>query len=62
MSTPAHQDELTATVYDAVHSLSQFRKANFLLDTALALIDAGQYVNLFVEFTVSHLLLGMAPK
>ncbi|KAG6877479.1 hypothetical protein C0993_006947 [Termitomyces sp. T159_Od127] len=36
-------DELTTTVYGALHSLSQHNKANFLLDTALALIQAGKY-------------------
>ncbi|KAG6917132.1 hypothetical protein DXG01_003722 [Tephrocybe rancida] len=36
-------DELTTTVYDALHSLSQDNKANFLLDTSLALIKAGRY-------------------
>ncbi|KAK7057913.1 hypothetical protein R3P38DRAFT_2843621 [Favolaschia claudopus] len=40
MSSP---DELTATVFGAVQSLSNARKANLLLDTALALIAAGQY-------------------
>ncbi|KAJ7123748.1 hypothetical protein C8R44DRAFT_831289 [Mycena epipterygia] len=37
------QDELTATVFGAVQSLSNTRKANLLLDTALSLINAGQY-------------------
>ncbi|KAF8205773.1 hypothetical protein K438DRAFT_1818498 [Mycena galopus ATCC 62051] len=37
------QDELTATVFGAVQSLSNTRKANLLLDTSLALIGAGQY-------------------
>ncbi|KAJ7607504.1 hypothetical protein FB45DRAFT_993876 [Roridomyces roridus] len=37
------QDELTATVFGAVQSLSHLHKANLLLDTALALINAGQY-------------------
>ncbi|KAG2005529.1 hypothetical protein CC2G_001928 [Coprinopsis cinerea AmutBmut pab1-1] len=36
-------DELTSTVCNAIQSLTQSRKANFLLDTALALIDAGKY-------------------
>ncbi|KAG6876142.1 hypothetical protein C0992_000693 [Termitomyces sp. T32_za158] len=36
-------DELTTTVFDALHSLSKHNKANFLLDTALALIQAGKY-------------------
>ncbi|KAJ6554424.1 hypothetical protein B0H19DRAFT_1262788 [Mycena capillaripes] len=35
------QDELTATVFGAVQSLSNTRKANLLLDTSLALIGAG---------------------
>ncbi|KAJ7092432.1 hypothetical protein B0H15DRAFT_833910 [Mycena belliarum] len=39
----ASQDELTATVFGAVQSLSHTRKATLLLDTALALIKAGQY-------------------
>lgn len=44
MTTPIPQDELTSTVCGAVQQLTQHRKANFLLDTALALIDAGQSV------------------
>ncbi|KAF7345249.1 hypothetical protein MSAN_01901500 [Mycena sanguinolenta] len=36
-------DELTATVFGAVQSLSNTRKANLLLDTSLALIAAGRY-------------------
>ncbi|KAK7045361.1 hypothetical protein VNI00_007610 [Paramarasmius palmivorus] len=43
MSSPVPQDELTATVFDAVQLLPSIRKAKFLLDTALALIEAGQY-------------------
>ncbi|ESK82186.1 hypothetical protein Moror_14458 [Moniliophthora roreri MCA 2997] len=42
MSSSA-QDELTSTVFDAVQLLPSTKKANFLLDTALALIEAGQY-------------------
>jgi hypothetical protein len=42
MSTPILQDELTSTVCGAVQLLTQRRKASFLLDTALSLIDAGQ--------------------
>lgn len=38
------QDELTETVLQVVQSLSQHRKADLLLDTALALIKGGQYV------------------
>ncbi|KAH9851278.1 hypothetical protein C2E23DRAFT_831875 [Lenzites betulinus] len=37
------QDELTATVFGAVESLTQVRKANFLLETSLALIESGRY-------------------
>jgi hypothetical protein len=40
MSSP--HDELTSTVFGAIQQLNQHYKANFLLDTALALIDAGQ--------------------
>lgn len=36
-------DELTTTVYNAFNSLSQSHKANFLLETALTLIQSGQY-------------------
>ncbi|KAF9529918.1 hypothetical protein CPB83DRAFT_851811 [Crepidotus variabilis] len=43
MLSSATQDELTATVYGAVQQLTQVRKAAFLLETALALIEAGQY-------------------
>ena len=39
-----HNDELTSTVFGAIQQLNQHRKATFLLDTALALIDAGQWV------------------
>ncbi|KAG5720769.1 hypothetical protein E4T56_gene16926 [Termitomyces sp. T112] len=42
MSRPP-PDELTTTVFNALHSLSQQNKANFLLDTALGLIQAGKY-------------------
>ncbi|KIK66352.1 hypothetical protein GYMLUDRAFT_239320 [Collybiopsis luxurians FD-317 M1] len=37
------QDELTSAVFDALQNLVPSRKATFLLDTALALIAAGQY-------------------
>ncbi|KAJ3548644.1 hypothetical protein NMY22_g1192 [Coprinellus aureogranulatus] len=37
------QDELTSTVLNALNALPQVNKANLLLDTALALIDAGKY-------------------
>ncbi|THH26388.1 hypothetical protein EUX98_g7801 [Antrodiella citrinella] len=43
MSTPGSQDELTATVFGAIESLSPLRKATFLLENALALIEAGEY-------------------
>ncbi|KAF8800399.1 hypothetical protein BYT27DRAFT_7175403 [Phlegmacium glaucopus] len=43
MSSLLHHDELTSTVCGAIQQLNQHRKANFLLDTALALIEAGQY-------------------
>ncbi|KAH6912156.1 hypothetical protein BKA70DRAFT_1422877 [Coprinopsis sp. MPI-PUGE-AT-0042] len=36
-------DELTSTVCNAIQSLSQVHKAHFLLDTAVALIEAGKY-------------------
>ena len=41
---PSHaaQDELTQTVFGAVESLSQVRKAGFLLETSLALIESGR--------------------
>lgn len=43
MATSVPQDELTSTVFDAVQSLNQSRKADFLLDTSLALIEAGRW-------------------
>ncbi|TCD62325.1 hypothetical protein EIP91_007065 [Steccherinum ochraceum] len=43
MSTPGSQDELTATVFGAIETLSPLRKASFLLENALALIEAGEY-------------------
>ncbi|KAL0952649.1 hypothetical protein HGRIS_006893 [Hohenbuehelia grisea] len=43
MSLPNPQDELTSTVFGAIHSLPQARKANFLLETSLAMIQAGEY-------------------
>ena len=36
------QDELTAAVFGAVESLTAVKKANFLLDNALELIEAGK--------------------
>lgn len=47
MNTPQQQqqqDELTTTVFGAVEGLSQVRKAGFLLETSLALIESGRYV------------------
>ncbi|OBZ74310.1 hypothetical protein A0H81_05550, partial [Grifola frondosa] len=43
MTSQNTQDELTATVFGAVDSLSQERKASLLLETAVALIEAGRY-------------------
>lgn len=40
---PSFSDELTTTVFGAIQALPSSRKADFLLDTALGLIDAGQY-------------------
>lgn len=45
MITTAPQDELTRTVVDAVQALSQTKKAELLLDTALNLIVAGKWVD-----------------
>ncbi|KAL1682122.1 hypothetical protein EV122DRAFT_274569 [Schizophyllum commune] len=39
----APSDELTTTISDALGSLPLLNKASFLLDTALALIEAGKY-------------------
>lgn len=36
------QDELTAAVFGAVEALSAVKKANFLLENAFALIEAGK--------------------
>lgn len=38
------QDELTMTVFGAVEGLSQVRKAGFLLETSLTLIEGGRCV------------------
>ncbi|KAG7441240.1 uncharacterized protein BT62DRAFT_908730 [Guyanagaster necrorhizus] len=43
MSSPGPQDELTSTVFGAIQALPASRKASFLLDTSLALIESGQY-------------------
>jgi hypothetical protein len=42
LSLQLTMDDLTATVHSALTSLDPARKAEFLLDTALALIDAGK--------------------
>jgi hypothetical protein len=42
------RDELTSTVFEAVQYLPAIRKAGFLLDTSLALIEAGQYVVIYI--------------
>ena len=42
-------DELTATVCGAIQQLNHASKAKFLLDTALALIDAGKCVLYFIN-------------
>lgn len=58
MAGPSNaQDELTATVFGAVESLNQIRKANFLLETSLALIESGRYVqSRCVALPFSHTL------
>ncbi|KAI0920644.1 hypothetical protein AcW1_002327 [Taiwanofungus camphoratus] len=43
MATRLVQDELTATLFGAVESLSQESKASLLLETSLSLIEAGKY-------------------
>ncbi|KAM5530664.1 hypothetical protein V8D89_012814 [Ganoderma adspersum] len=45
MNVPSQyqQDELTTTVFGAVEGLSPVRKARFLLETSLALIESGSY-------------------
>ncbi len=44
------QDELTSTVFDAIHTLPPARKANFLLDMSLAMIEAGECVHTWGAF------------
>ena len=44
MATPVPCDELTAAAFDAVQALSTPRKAGFLLDTSLALLEDGRCV------------------
>lgn len=53
--TPLHPDELTSTVCGAIQQLNQHRKAKFLLDTALALIEAGQWVKRPTSLSLSPL-------
>ncbi|KAI5122658.1 hypothetical protein M0805_007919 [Coniferiporia weirii] len=43
MASPSPQDELTNEVFDAVLTMNPVQKATLLLDTSLALIQAGQY-------------------
>lgn len=49
-------DDLTATVHSALTALDPVRKAEFLLDTALALIKAGKYVIILVFEYFTHKL------
>ena len=45
---PSSFDELTTEVVEAVKTMTPVQKANLLLNTSLAMIDAGQCVdNLF---------------
>jgi hypothetical protein len=52
MTTPIPQDELTSTICGAVQQLNHHKKANFLLDTSLALIETGQCVYMSVDYGV----------
>lgn len=45
LMSSTHQDELTSTVFDAMHALPPARKANFLLDMSLTMIEAGECVH-----------------
>lgn len=55
--TTTNTDDLTATVHSALTALDPVRKAEFLLDTALALINAGKYVSSAISsHTQSHSL------
>lgn len=38
----SNDEELTATVFSALHALTQQHKANFLLETALEMINNGR--------------------
>ena len=42
MSLSSAQDELMATICEAVQDLTEIKKAEVLLNTALALIEDGQ--------------------
>lgn len=53
MSTPTPQDELTSTICGAVQQLNHSEKANFLLNTSLALIETGQCVCVFDDYGVA---------
>ena len=44
MSSCGTQDELTAAVFTAVESMTPAKKAKFLLDHALTLIESGECV------------------
>ena len=44
MTPASFKDEFTSTVLDAVRCLPTSEQAVILLDTSLALIEAGQYV------------------
>lgn len=48
MASPAPQDELTPAVFDAVQTMSAGQKASLLLNTSLAMIQAGQCVTYFL--------------
>ncbi|EJD04432.1 uncharacterized protein FOMMEDRAFT_82069 [Fomitiporia mediterranea MF3/22] len=43
MASPAPQDDLTPAVFDAVQQMNTAQKAALLLNTSLAMIEAGQY-------------------
>ena len=44
MAPSSQQDELTATVYGAIEKLTPVKKASFLLNIALTLIEDGRQV------------------
>lgn len=47
---PSSFDELTTEVVEAVKTMTPVQKANLLLNTSLAMIDAGQCVDIFFFF------------